>query len=115
MNTFENATTAAQEDRFEEVEQYREGPVARTIERQTAKLPSDIFLWAAGASIVGALAAQVFGMRRQTGMLGGLFSPVRAQTREPLAGFIGMWAPTFLLLGLYNKLVKVAGSDRVEH
>jgi len=25
--------------------------------------------------------------------------------------FIGQWAPSFLLLGLYNKIVKVAGSD----
>jgi hypothetical protein len=26
---------------------------------------------------------------------------------------VGQWAPTFLLLGIYNKIVKVAGSDRV--
>jgi hypothetical protein len=25
--------------------------------------------------------------------------------------FVGQWAPTFLILGLYNKLVKVAGSE----
>jgi hypothetical protein len=24
--------------------------------------------------------------------------------------FVGQWAPAFLLLGLYNKIVKVAGS-----
>ena len=29
----------------------KEGPVARTIEQQTAKLPSDTFLWAAMGSI----------------------------------------------------------------
>ena len=30
-------------------------------------------------------------------------------------GFYGFgnWAPTFLLLGVYNKIVKVAGSDRL--
>ncbi len=28
-------------------EEHREGPVARSIEQQTAKLPSDLFLWAA--------------------------------------------------------------------
>ena len=28
--------------------------------------------------------------------------------------FVGQWAPTFLILGLYNKLVKVAGSDPVQ-
>ena len=27
--------------------------------------------------------------------------------------FVGQWAAPFLLLGVYNKLVKVAGSDRV--
>src|SRR5262249_37716970 len=72
--------------------EHSEGVVARTIEQQTAKLPSDLFLWAAGASIVGSLALQ--GMGRQHASL-----------------FVGQWAPTFLILGLYNKLVKVHGSD----
>jgi hypothetical protein len=26
--------------------------------------------------------------------------------------FVGQWAPTFLILGVYNKLVKQLGSDR---
>ena len=69
-----------------------EGPVARTIEEQTAKLPSDLFLWAAGASIIGSLALQFSGRRNES-------------------LFVGQWAPTVLILGLYNKLVKVAGSD----
>jgi hypothetical protein len=72
--------------------EHREGAVARTIEEQTAKLPSDTFLWLAGASIVGSLA-------------------LIASGREKDALFVGQWAPTFLILGLYNKLVKVAGSD----
>jgi len=38
-----------------QAEQHREGTIARTIEQQTAKLPSDTFLWAAGASIIGSL------------------------------------------------------------
>jgi hypothetical protein len=75
------------------VQEHSEGIVARTIEHQTAKLPSDIFLWAAGASIVGSLTLKFSG-------------------RDHDALFVGQWAPTFLLLGLYNKLVKVAGSDR---
>ena len=29
-----------------------------------------------------------------------------------LSSFIGQWAPTLLVLGLYNKIVKVAGHDR---
>ncbi len=34
------------------------------IERQTAKLPSDTFLWAAGASIIGSLVLK--SMKRET-------------------------------------------------
>jgi hypothetical protein len=71
---------------------HTEGAVARTIEEQTAKLPSDLFLWAAGGSIVGSLCLQMMG-------------------RQHESLFVGQWAPTFLILGLYNKLVKVAGSD----
>lgn len=73
--------------------EHREGIVARTIEAQTAKLPSDTFLWAAVGSIIISAALQVMG-------------------RKAESTFIGQWAPTFLVLGLYNKLVKVAGSDR---
>jgi len=35
--------------------EHSEGPVTRAIEEQTAKLPSDAFLWAAGASIATSL------------------------------------------------------------
>jgi hypothetical protein len=35
----------------QEAAQQTEGVVARTIEKQTAKLPSDIFLWAALGAI----------------------------------------------------------------
>ena len=74
---------------------HAEGPVARAIEEQTAKVPSDLFLWAAGASIVGSLILQVTG-------------------RKDDAMFVGQWAPTLLILGLYNKLVKVAGHEGEE-
>ena len=72
--------------------EHREGVVARTIEQQTAKLPSDTFLWLGFGSIAGSLAMKFLG-------------------RDHDALFVGQWAPTFLILGLYNKLVKVAGSD----
>lgn len=77
-----------------EAREHTEGTVARAIEQQTAKLPSDLFLWAAAASIGGSL------MLRMSG-------------RDHESIFVGQWAPTLLILGLYNKLVKVAGSDRV--
>jgi hypothetical protein len=72
----------------------REGTVARTIESQTSKLPSDTFLWAAVGSIAGSLTAQMMG-------------------KKEFSLFVGQWAPTLLILGLYNKLVKQLGHDRV--
>jgi hypothetical protein len=75
-------------------QEHSEGRIARSIEEQTARLPSDLFLWAAGASIAGALALKLAGKDHQS-------------------LFVGQWAPTFLILGLYNKLVKLAGSDPV--
>lgn len=87
------------------IQSTREGSVARAIEKQTAKIPSDLFLWTAGAAIVGSATLQLLQPRRMT-----LFNvPTR---RGQIAGFIGQWAPTLLLLGIYNKIVKVAGSDQ---
>jgi hypothetical protein len=31
--------------------------------------------------------------------------------RRNVANFIGQWAPTILIMGLYNKMVKQHGSD----
>jgi hypothetical protein len=31
--------------------------------------------------------------------------------RRNVANFIGQWVPTILIMGLYNKLVKVEGSE----
>ncbi len=74
--------------------EHREGRLARTIEQQTAKVPSDVFLWAALGSIGGSLFLMLTGNTKR-------------------ANFVGQWAPTFLILGLYNKLVKLHGSDSV--
>ena len=78
-----------------EAVRHSEGPLARTIEEQTARLPSDTFLWAAVAAMGVALVMQASG--RKHGSL-----------------FVGQWAAPFLLFGVYNKLVKVAGSDRAQ-
>jgi hypothetical protein len=85
----------------------REGRVARGIESQTAKIPSDVFLLAAGAAMIGSLVFQVLGPKPRMGIFGR-----SVQGRAPLASFIGQWVPTLLIFGLYNKIVKVAGSDR---
>lgn len=73
---------------------HAEGPVAKRIEQQTARVPSDWFLWAAGGAIATSLMLQISGKRHES-------------------EFVGQWAPTILILGLYNKLVKQLGSDRV--
>jgi hypothetical protein len=72
--------------------QHNEGPIARNIEEQTAKLPSDLFLWAALASMGVSLTLKCLG-------------------RKHTALFVGQWAAPFLLLGVYNKIVKVEGHD----
>lgn len=71
---------------------HEEGPVAKAIEKQTAKLPSDTFLWAALGSI-------------------GLSLVLEGTGHKEKANFVAHWAPTFLLLGVYNKIVKLHGSD----
>ena len=75
---------------------HREGVLAKTIEKQTAKLPSDSFLWLALGSIAASLTLRISG-------------------RQKDALFVGQWAPTFLVLGVYNKLIKQLGSDRAEN
>ena len=75
--------------------QHSEGRVARMIEEQTAKLPSDTFLWAAGLSIGVSLVLMLTG-------------------RKEGSQFVGQWAPTLLILGLYNKVVKELGHDRLD-
>lgn len=74
--------------------EHREGRIARAIEQQTAKLPSDAFLWAAVGSMGLSLTLEIMGDERK-------------------ANFVGHWAPTLLIFGLYNKIVKLQGSDGV--
>ena len=78
-----------------EAHEHSEGPLALSIEEQTAKLPSDTFLWAALGAMGVALAMQISG-------------------RSTAACSSASGAAPFLLFGVYNKLVKVAGSDRTE-
>ena len=76
-----------------EPQKHAEGKVARAIEQQTAKLPSDLFLWAAIGSMGAAFILEVTGNVEKS-------------------RFVGQWVAPFLLFGLYNKIVKVEGSDR---
>lgn len=70
-----------------------EGSVAKAIESETAKLPSDLFLWAS----VGAMATSL---------------TLKLMGKNHTALFIGQWTAPFLLFGIYNKIVKVKGHDK---
>lgn len=72
--------------------EHKEGNVAKKIEEQTGKIPSDVFLWAALGSMAVSLALK-FSNSKHTSL------------------FVGQWAAPFLLLGIYNKIVKTEGSD----
>lgn len=74
--------------------EHSEGKVAMSLEKYTAKLPSDVWLWGAIGSMAASLALQIAGKKHES-------------------LFVGQWAPSFLLIGIYNKIVKVAGSDRL--
>lgn len=73
----------------------REGTLTKAIERQTAKLPSTFYLILAGGAVALSLGLAV------------------TQKRKGWANFVGEWVPSLLILGLYNKIVKTQGSDKV--
>jgi hypothetical protein len=85
VGTMESKSPMSQHD-------HSEGTFAQMIEDQTARMPSDAFLWTAIGSMGVSLALELAGKRH-------------------LGIFVGQWAPTILILGLYNKIVKTIGSD----
>jgi len=70
----------------------KEGKTAKEIEDYTAELPSDAYLWTA------------FGVM-------GVSLTLKILQKNNLALFVGQWAAPILLMGVYNKIVKVEGSD----
>ena len=70
----------------------QEDQVTASIEKYTSQVPSSVYL----AAALGSMAVSVgFKIAKKTDM----------------ALFIGQWAAPFLILGIYNKLVKIHGSD----
>ena len=69
-----------------------EGAITKRIESITSKIPSATFLSLAVGSVGISLILRIFG-------------------RKEDAQFVGQWVPTILTLGLYNKLVKLEGSE----
>jgi len=69
-----------------------EGNVTKMIESQTARIPSGTYLSLAIISMAASATLMLLGRRN-------------------VANFVGQWAPTILIMGLYNKLVKLEGSE----
>lgn len=72
--------------------EHKEGAVAEAIEEQTAKLPSDTFLWTS----VGLMAVS---------------ATLQIAKKKHASLFFGQWALSILIMGLYNKVVKLEGHD----
>jgi hypothetical protein len=65
-----------------------EDVTTKAIEKQTKKIPSDIFLFTA----IGTMAASL---------------TLKCMGRSKDAAFVGQWAAPILIMGVYNKLVKL--------
>ncbi len=72
--------------------EHEEGAITKAIEHYTSQVPSGVYLSLAVGSI-------------------GISALLKLAGRKDDANFVGQWVPTILLLGLYNKLVKLQGSD----
>jgi hypothetical protein len=72
-----------------------EGEVTKTIEDYTASIPSSAYLGVAVAAMGLSLLCQISG-------------------KGKWGNFIAQWVPTWLIIGLYNKLVKVEGHDQID-
>jgi len=72
--------------------EHKEGAITKQIEHYTSQVPSGTYLSLAVGSI-------------------GLSLALKAMGQAKTANFVAQWVPTILILGLYNKLVKVEGSD----
>jgi len=70
----------------------KEDQVTAAIEKVTSQVPSSVYLGLAFASIIGSVSFNIGGKKHAT-------------------LFVGQWVAPFLLLGIYNKLVKQHGSD----
>lgn len=75
-------------------ESLREGNLTQTVEQQTARIPSLGYMGLAVGSMIASALITVFAERKEYG------------------NFVGLWAPSFLMMGIYNKLVKLEGSDQ---
>jgi hypothetical protein len=71
---------------------HAEGVITQTIEQHTARIPSSVFLVAALSAMTVSAVLELAGRTR-------------------MSRFVGMWPPSLLLMGVYNKLVKSLGTS----
>lgn len=72
--------------------QHEEGYLTKVIEHYTSMVPSGVYLLGAFGAV-------------------GLSLGLRLAGRRNSALFVGLWPPTILLMGVYNKMVKLHGSE----
>jgi len=70
----------------------QEDQITASIEKYTSQVPSSVYL----ALALGSMAVSV---------------GFQAAKKQHESLFVGQWAAPFLILGIYNKLVKIHGSD----
>jgi len=90
MNTDSKNFDMIQDERHNQLQNdlpNNEGLSTRKIENLTSKLPSLNFLGLAVGSMV-------------------LSAGLAMTKKKDLANFVGLWAPSLLIIGVYNKLVK---------
>lgn len=67
----------------------------KTVEEYTGTIPSSAYLGVAVAAMAASLVFQMAGQGKW-------------------GNFIAQWVPTWLIIGLYNKMVKLEGHDRYD-
>ena len=72
-----------------------EGRTTHEVEKRTSKLPSIMFLGFAVASMAASAALVLTG-------------------RKQLGNFVGQWAPSILIMGVYNKVAKELAVPRTD-
>ena len=75
-----------------------EGKTTDFIERRTGQVPSGAYLTLAIGSMIGSAVLMLSARRSPLGRVSG---------RAELANFVAQWAPSLLIIGVYNKLVKI--------
>ena len=90
---------------FTSSERKIEGKTTDFIERRTGRLPSGTYLTLAIGSMVASAVLMLTARRSVFGRVG---------RRADLANFVGQWAPSLLIIGVYNKLVKIE-HEMLEH